>query len=67
MPPWNLQSLEEALGEKFHINPGLMKRFRQGKDLSTAGTEIKVSTLRQDIPPKAPKIVVPNRSIGSKR
>ena len=52
------QSPEEALGEKFHINPGLLKRLNQGKDLSNAGAEIKVPNLRQDIPPKAAKIVV---------
>ncbi len=58
LPALNYQTPEEALGEKFHINPNLLKRLNKGKDLSNPGTEIQVPNLRQDVPPKAAKIVV---------
>jgi lipoprotein-anchoring transpeptidase ErfK/SrfK len=58
LPAMGYQSPEEALGEKFHINPNLLKRLNKGKDLSSPGAEIQVPNLRQDVPPKAAKIVV---------
>ena len=58
LPALGFQTPEEALGEKFHISPALLKRLNQGKDLSNPGTQIQVPNLRQDVPPKASKIVV---------
>jgi lipoprotein-anchoring transpeptidase ErfK/SrfK len=58
LPSLGYQSPEEALGEKFHINAGLLKRLNKDKNLSSAGAEIQVPNLRQDVPPKAAKIVV---------
>jgi lipoprotein-anchoring transpeptidase ErfK/SrfK len=58
LPALSYQTPEEALGEKFHINPNLLKRLNKGKDLTNSGVEIEVPNLRQDVPPKAAKIVV---------
>ena len=58
LPAMGYQSPEEALAEKFHINPSLLKRLNKDKDLSNPGAEIQVPNLRQDVPSKASKIVV---------
>ena len=52
-------SVDEALGEKFHISPALMKRLNPGKDLTRAGEEIIVPNVLDTEPlPKARKIIV---------
>jgi|SRR5579872_6471299 len=58
LPALGYQTPEEALGEKFHINPNLLKQLNKGKDLANPGVEIQVPNLRQNVPPKAAKIVV---------
>src|ERR1700676_3471495 len=58
LPALGYQSALEALGEKFHINPMLLTRLNPGQDFSTAGVEIQVPNLREELPPKAAKIVV---------
>ena len=52
-------SVGEALGEKFHASPALLKKLNPGKDLSQAGTELMVPNV-MDIaaPAKAAKVVV---------
>jgi len=52
-------SVEEALGEKFHSSPALLKKLNPDKDMSQAGTELVVPNV-MDIaaPAKAAKVVV---------
>ncbi len=55
----NYESAEEALGEKFHVSPALLKRLNPGKDLSHAGEQIIVPNVLDTEPlPKAGKVVV---------
>jgi|SRR5579863_9335545 len=58
LPALGYQSPLEELGEKFHINPKLLMRLNKGKDISSPGVEIQVPNIREDIPPKAARIVV---------
>jgi lipoprotein-anchoring transpeptidase ErfK/SrfK len=52
-------SAEEALGEKFHTSPALLKRLNPGKDLARAGEQIIVPNVLDRAPlPKGGKIVV---------
>jgi len=52
-------SVEEALGEKFHASPALLKKLNPDKDMATAGTELVVPNV-MDVaaPAKAAKVVV---------
>ena len=58
LPALDYQSPLEGLGEKFHINPKLLSRLNKDKDISSPGVEIQVPNIREDVPPKAAKIVV---------
>ena len=52
-------SVEEALGEKFHASPALLKTLNPGKDMATAGTELVVPNVTDvAAPAKAAKVVV---------
>lgn len=52
-------SVEEALGEKFHASPALLKKLNPGKDMATAGTELVVpNVMNVAAPAKAAKVVV---------
>ncbi|MCU1067353.1 L,D-transpeptidase family protein [Stenotrophomonas maltophilia] len=51
-------SVEEALGERFHASPGLLKLLNPGVDLSKAGSRIQVPNIAPGALPKAAKIVV---------
>jgi lipoprotein-anchoring transpeptidase ErfK/SrfK len=52
-------SAEEALGEKFHASPALLKRLNPGKDLAKAGEQIVVPNVLDTEPlPKGGKIMV---------
>jgi len=59
LPALGYTSVEEALGEKFHASPTLLKKLNPDKDLSQAGTELVVPNVT-DIaaPAKAAKVVV---------
>jgi lipoprotein-anchoring transpeptidase ErfK/SrfK len=49
----------EALGEKFHASPQLLRRLNPGKDLGRAGEEIVVPNVEPAMPlPKAAKVIV---------
>ena len=53
------ESATEALAEKFHASPALLKRLNPGKDLSKAGEQILVPNVEGTEPlPKGGKIVV---------
>jgi lipoprotein-anchoring transpeptidase ErfK/SrfK len=53
------ENAAEALGEKFHASPALLRRLNPGKDLAQAGTEIVVPNVRDSAPlPLGGKIVV---------
>src|SRR6266853_466525 len=58
LPALDYQSPLEALGEKFHINPKLLMRLNKGKDISSPGVEIQAPNIREDLPPRASRIVV---------
>lgn len=58
LPALGYQSALEALGEKVHAKPELLRRLNPGKDLSSAGVEIQVPNVTDAPPPKASKIVV---------
>ncbi len=63
LPALNYESAEEALGERFHASPALLKRLNPGKDLRRAGEQIVVPNVDGTEPlPKAGKIVVDNSS-----
>lgn len=52
-------SAEEALGEKFHASPALLKRLNPGKNLALAGQEIIVPNVLAGEPlAKAGKVIV---------
>jgi lipoprotein-anchoring transpeptidase ErfK/SrfK len=55
LPALGYESLEEALGEKFHASPALLKSLNRGKALA-AGTEIVVPDVESKPPPKAASI-----------
>ncbi len=59
LPALGFESVEEALGERFHASPALLKRLNPGKDLSKAGEQIVVPNVEGTEPlPKGGKIVV---------
>jgi lipoprotein-anchoring transpeptidase ErfK/SrfK len=52
-------TIEEALAERFHISPALLKRLNPDKDFSKSGEEIMVPNVLDTEPlPKAGRIVV---------
>lgn len=53
------ESIEEALGERFHASPTLLKQLNPGVDFSKAGTRIQVPHVGDvPSPAKAAKVVV---------
>ena len=59
LPAMGYTSATEALGEKFHVSPTLLKRLNPGKDLGVAGTEIVVPNVADASPlPKGGKVIV---------
>jgi lipoprotein-anchoring transpeptidase ErfK/SrfK len=56
------QSVQEKLGERFHINPTLLARINPGKNLSKAGQEIMVPNVAREYVMPADKIVVSKKS-----
>ena len=61
------QSPQEKLGERFHINPGLLARLNPGKSLSKAGEEIMVPNVAREYAIPADKVVVSknNRTVSA--
>lgn len=58
-------SAAEALGERFHASPGLLRKLNPGKDIEQAGTQIMVPNIdTARALPKAASIVV-DRSDGT--
>jgi lipoprotein-anchoring transpeptidase ErfK/SrfK len=52
------QSIEEKLGERFHLNPQLLAKLNPDKDLKKAGEEIKVPNVQRDSIVPADRVVV---------
>lgn len=53
------ESVDEALGEKFHASPELLRKLNPGKDLSKAGTELLVpNVVGMPALPKPARVVV---------
>ncbi|MCS4235650.1 L,D-transpeptidase [Stenotrophomonas sp. BIGb0135] len=51
-------SVEEALGERFHASPDLLRALNPGVDLGKAGSEIQVPNIAAATLPKAAKLVI---------
>jgi len=59
LPALGYASAAEALGEKFHASPALLRQLNPGKDLGRAGQVIVVPNIEAAAPlPKAAKIIV---------
>ena len=59
LPALGFSSAAEALGEKFHASPALLRQLNPGKELGRAGQKIVVPNVETSKPPaKAAKIVV---------
>ena len=58
MPALGFSSVEEALGERFHASPALLKALNPGVDLGRAGGQINVPNIAPQALPKAARIVV---------
>jgi len=59
LPALGYASLAEALGERFHCSPDLLRRLNPGKPLTRAGTRITVPNVAAARPlPKASSILV---------
>lgn len=59
LPALGYTSAAEALGEKFHSSPALLRQLNPGKDLGRAGQKIVVPNIEAAAPlPKAAKIIV---------
>ena len=59
LPALGYTSAEEALAERFHASPALLKRLNPGKDFTRAGEQILVPNVEGTEPlPKGGKIVV---------
>ncbi|XLZ72094.1 L,D-transpeptidase [Massilia sp. SR12] len=65
MPALGFADVAEALGERFHASPGLLRKLNPGKDFEQAGAQIMVpNTAAARAVPKAASIVV-DRSDGT--
>ena len=59
LPTLGYTSAAEALGEKFHASPALLRQLNPGKDFGRAGQKIVVPNVETAAPlPKAAKIIV---------
>ncbi len=62
LPALGYASLAEALGERFHSSPDLLRRLNPGKSLTRAGTQLTVPNVAAARPlPKASSILVDAR------
>jgi lipoprotein-anchoring transpeptidase ErfK/SrfK len=62
LPALGYANLAEALGERFHISPDLLRRLNRGKVLARAGTQLTVPNVAAAKPlPKAASILVDAR------
>ncbi|GJJ04540.1 peptidoglycan-binding protein [Duganella rhizosphaerae] len=62
LPALGYASLAEALGERFHCSPDLLRRLNPGKSLTRAGTQLTVPNVAAARPlPKASSILVDAR------
>jgi len=52
------QSIEEKLGERFHINPQLLAKLNSDKDLKKAGEQIQAPSVQRDFTVPAGRVVV---------
>jgi lipoprotein-anchoring transpeptidase ErfK/SrfK len=62
LPAMGYQSVEEALGERFHASPALLKKLNAGKDFSQAGTQLLVPNVGAAAPLAPPAKLVVDRS-----
>jgi lipoprotein-anchoring transpeptidase ErfK/SrfK len=52
------ESIEEALSERFHVSPELLKQLNPDKDMSRAGEEIVVPNIATGDLPKAVEVII---------
>jgi len=62
LPALGYASAEEALGEKFHASPSLLRSLNPGKDFSRAGETLTVPAVRTAPPPETAASVRVDRS-----
>ncbi len=62
LPALGYASVEEALGERFHASPALLRSLNKGADLAATGATIKVPNVVDAPPPAAPAQVIVDRS-----
>jgi len=65
LPALGFTSLVEALGERFHASPKLIRSLNPGIDESVAGTVIRVPNVVDAPPPPAAAQVIVDRSEGT--
>ena len=58
LPALGYSSAEEALGEKFHASPALLRTLNPGKDLTRVGETLSVPAVRTAAPPAAASVRV---------
>ena len=58
LPALSFSSIEEALGERFHVSPKLLARLNPGTAWTQAGTKILVPAVHTQPPGKATSVVV---------
>ena len=58
LPSLGYESPEDALGERFHINPILLETLNRAKNLENAGEQIVVPNIQRDYTVQAAKVVV---------
>jgi lipoprotein-anchoring transpeptidase ErfK/SrfK len=51
LPALGYQTVEEALAEKFHMTPDLLRALNPGADFTRAGTELTVAAVREEALP----------------
>jgi lipoprotein-anchoring transpeptidase ErfK/SrfK len=58
MTALGFESVEEALGERFHVSPALLKQLNPGKDMGRVGEQIVVPNIVTGDLPKAVEVII---------
>jgi lipoprotein-anchoring transpeptidase ErfK/SrfK len=58
MAALGFESIEEALGERFHVSPTLLKQLNPGKDMGRVGEQIVVPNIATGDLPEAAEVII---------